>query len=143
MRIPTLMRALSVSGLVVGLACAHTCEAASAAWSPRSGGVPGHVWTRAGWIAIARPHTELVPAQPPRRHAAPPLAATARASAVGHCFSGQQTDQKSPSRDRAQLSRTLLARLGTTAMPDRRARSAALAALAGIFHEAHAPPSLS
>jgi hypothetical protein len=141
MRIPTLIRAALACCVLLGTAGVNPCGAVTASWSPHSSGVPGHVWTRAGWIAIAHPRSELVPAKPRRRHSTPPYATNGRSAVANHCFGDQRTEHKSPSPDRAQASRTSLARLGTTAMPDRRARTAALAALAGIFHEAHAPPA--
>lgn len=142
MRIPTLTRALLWSSIVLGLWGAQPCLAATAAWSPRSSAIPGHVWTRAGWIRTGK-HVEIAPTKSVHHRAAPPYATSRASTANNRYLSEAQPQRQTPSRDRVQIARSLLARLRTTAVPDRRARTAALAALAAIFYEAHAPPSLS
>jgi hypothetical protein len=94
-------------------------------------------------MRIERARAEIAPAAPARRHAAPPYAAVPSAPPADRYFSETRPDRPSSSRDHVSLARTAVARLRTTALPDRRARTAVLAALAGIFHEAHAPPLLS
>jgi hypothetical protein len=143
MRPAALISAICFSGVIFGLA-ADPCTGATAAWSPRSAGYDGgRVWTRAGLIRISSGRTELTPAAPVKRHALPPTASNQQTTIASHFFSDLRPDRQSPSRDRVQLARTVLARLRTGAMPDRRARTATIAALAGIFYDAHAPPSLS
>ena len=142
MRNPTLTRTLLLASFVLGCLGASPSDAATGAWSPRSSAVPGYVWTRAGWIRT-RAHAEIVPAKPERRRATPPTATTYSSTATNRYFSEARPERPTPSRDRVQIARTVLARLRTNAVPDRRARTAALAALAAVFHEAHAPPSLS
>jgi len=142
MRPSALISAICFSGVMLGLA-ADPCTGATAAWSPRSSGRAGELWTRAGLIRINSGRTELAPAAPVKHHPAPPSATARQTASANHFFSDQRPQRQSPSRDRAQLARSVLARLRTSAMPDRRARTATIAALAGIFYEAHAPPSLS
>ena len=143
MRIPTLVRALACCAALAGLAGTSPCAAATGSWSPHSTAAAGFTWTRAGWIRIASARAEIAPAAPVRQRATPPSARARSPQSSNQCFSESRPDRHSPSRDRVQLARAALARLRTTAAPDRRARFAILSALAGIFHEAHAPPSRS
>ena len=143
MRPSALIFAIGFSGVIFGLVAAP-CTGATAAWSPRSAGHDaGKLWTRAGLIRVSSGRTELAPAAPAKRHALPPSAAGQQTAAASHFVNDLRPARHSPSRDRAQLARTVLARLRTSAMPDRRARTATIAALAGIFYDAHAPPALS
>lgn len=143
MRLPTLMRALLSASVLLVVAFVSPCTAATGSWSPRSSQIAGHVWTRAGWIRVDHAHTEIAPTTPVRHHSVPPYATAKTSYGLNHFVSDQRPERHTPSRDRGQLASTVLARLRTSALPDRRARSAALAARAGIFHEAHAPPSFS
>lgn len=142
MRIPTLTRALLWSSIMLGLLGVSPAQAVTAGWSPRSSEIPGHVWTRAGWIRTGA-HAEIVPAKPVHHRAVPPSATAHTPTSSNRYLSEAQPQRQTSSRDRVQIARAVVARLRTTAIPDRRARTAALAALAGIFYEAHAPPSLS
>ena len=142
MRIPTVMRTTLWSSIVLALLGVTTCHAATASWSPRSSNVQGHVWTRAGWIRTGA-HAEIAPANTEHRRPAPPSASASAVSTTNRCLSEARSEHQTQSRDRVQVARTVLARFRTSAIADRRARSAALAALAGVFHEAHAPPSLT
>ncbi len=142
MRIPTLTRSVVLASLALGILGVGPCHAATGSWSPRSSEIPGHVWTRAGWIRTGT-HAEIAPTKREHRHAAPPYASLPASPSFNRYVSDARPERQTPSRDRIQVARTVLARLRTTAAPDRRARTAALAALAAIFHEAHAPPSLS
>ena len=128
------------AAVVLGLAIAGPAAAATGPWSWRSS-APAMIWTRAGVVRVGRT-TEIARARDarPRRRPAPFAHAT-RPS--GTCSIGldQRPDRRSPSSSRAAVSRAASARLRTTATPDRRANSAILAALAGVFYDAHAPPS--
>jgi hypothetical protein len=139
MRPRALISAIGVSGVILGLAAAP-CTGATTVPAPLHDG--GSVWTRAGLIRISSGRTELAPAAPAKHPALPPPAAGQQTAAANHCFSDLRPARQAP-RDRARLARTVLARLRTSAMPDRRARTATIAALAGIFYDAHAPPVVS
>jgi hypothetical protein len=130
------MYATLMLGIAFVLASAHPSAAATGSWSPRSSAL----WTRAG---VVRVHAEIAPAAPVKPRPAPPFATGSRTSWAAQSLGAQRSDRRPPSSDRAHLSKAAAARLRTTALPDRRARAATLAALAGIFYEAHAPPSLS
>jgi hypothetical protein len=123
----------------VGLAIASTGEAATGSWSPRSSPQAAHLWTRAGLIRTSKATSEIASAKQ-RRTATPPVATAARMSLASRLTVDQQQDRRAPSSARDVGAGSSTAHLRTSSAPDRRARSAHLAALAGIFHEAHAPP---
>jgi hypothetical protein len=139
---PTLRLATLAMSFTLGFACATASPslAATGSWSPRSSG-PAPVWTRAGLVRI---RTEIAPARPVKHHPGSRKAIANHAFwSAGHLLSDQRPDRRSPTSDGAHLSRASIARLRPSALPDRRARTAVLSALAGIFYDAHAPPSLS
>jgi hypothetical protein len=133
--------AIVAAGCVLVIAVALPAAAATGSWSPRAGVQPVHLWTRARLTHVQSPRAEIAPTRPASQRPAPPCAANNRPYLSRHFFSAQQPARRPPSSERTYSDRTLLARPRTSGLPDRRAHSAALAALAGIFHEAHAPPS--
>ena len=143
---PTITRALLATACVLALAAPHAAEAATGASSRRAAAPAVRVltphagcWTRAGLIGSARPASEIASAKKHRED--PPPAATATHSTLAARVTvGQQQDRRSPSSARATRDDSATAHLRTSSAPDRRARSAHLAMLAGIFYEAHAPP---
>jgi hypothetical protein len=143
MRIPTLMRAVWICTVLLACVLASPNLADAGSWSPRSAEGSTNLWSHARLIR-ARPRTEIKPVSRARHQAAPPNATARSQPAPGHSFISElRPERSSPSRDRAMCARSAAARLRTSALPDRRARTAALAALAGVFYEAHAPPVAS
>ena len=128
----SITRGLLATGLVLGLAVASPSGAATGAWSPRSSPQPAELWTRAGLIRTSKTASEIVPAKTP--HQAPPAsAASARMTLAGRINVEQRQDRRVPSSASGDLAGVSAAHLRTSSAPDRRARSAHLAMLAGIF----------
>ena len=112
--------------------------ASASADSPRSS---THVWTRAGLVRVASARTEIRTARVARPQRTKPPVATAAVPTWATRVAGLQAPERGPqSSVRAVAAPTATARLRTSALPDGGARSANLAVLAGVFHEAHAPP---
>jgi hypothetical protein len=133
-------------GAVVATGCALLLVAVSPAvvragsWSPRSGDRPSTLGTHARLVHLRTSRTEIGHTAARPRRAAPPIATTGTNYLTRHSCNEQRPERRSPSSERALVDRRLLARLRTSALPDRRASTATLAALAGIFYDAHAPP---
>ena len=126
------------------MALATTPSAASAAagaWSPRSSAPAAQLWTRAGLVRVRHAAGEITTAKVARpRREKPPVASAAIPTWSTRVASFQGPDRGPQSSLRAAPAQAAAARLRTSALPDSSARSANLALLAGVFHEAHAPP---
>ena len=134
--ITVLLLALAGLGALPSLAAA-----AASAWSPRSSSGATQVWTRAGLIRVANGKAEIATARVARpQRSKPPIAATEIPTFSTRVAGMQAPDRGPQSSVRAVASPVATARLRTSALPDSGALSANLALLAGVFHEAHAPP---
>jgi hypothetical protein len=145
------MRSALAYGLLattLALACAvRPAAAATGSWSPRSSAHAGVVrsapargfWTRAGYVHEPGTTSEITPLQKHRKDP-PPNVAAAGPTLASRLTVGQQQERRSPSSARDERTHAAVAHLRTSSAPDRRARAAHLAMLAGVFYEAHAPP---
>lgn len=140
MKRPSFSRAILAASLALGLAAASPSAAATGSWSPRCSGPPAQLWMHPGAVRILRVGAEIAPITPERHHRDAPLATGARIVWSASFFIDQQPPRRSHSSERVQVTRSAATPLETTSLSYPRARAADLAALAGIFHEAHAPP---
>ena len=140
MRRPPFIPALFLAAAALG-ALPSVASAAASAWSPRSSAEPTQVWTRAGLVRVASARSEFPAARAarPRRTKAPIAASAIPTSSTR--VAGLRVPERGPQSSlRAVAAPAATARLRTSALPDSGARAANLALLAGVFHEAHAPP---